>query len=75
MKVPLFAYYTALTNDDRMEAAADSALAGLDVTRFGSGIFLRTMEREVQWEVRADQVAQAQEALEQLGFRVVSGRK
>jgi hypothetical protein len=40
-----------------MEAAADSALAGLDITRFGSGVFLRTMEREIQREVRADQVA------------------
>jgi hypothetical protein len=72
MKVPLFAYYSATTNSDLMETAADTALAGLEITRFGSGLFLRTMEREIQWEIRADQVAQAKQLLEKLGFRVVA---
>ncbi|MFM9846169.1 MAG: hypothetical protein ACKVP3_03310 [Hyphomicrobiaceae bacterium] len=58
MKVPLFAYYAASANHDLMETAADTALAGLDITCFGSGVFLRTMEREIQWEIRADQVDQ-----------------
>jgi hypothetical protein len=75
MRVPLFAYYSATNNDDKIEAAADSALAGFDITRFGSGVFLRTMEREIQWEIRADQVAQAKKELEKLGFRVVTDRR
>ena len=75
MKVPLFAYYSATTNNDAMEAAADAALAGLDITRFGGGVFLRTMEREIQWEVRADQVDQAKRELEKLGFRVMIDRR
>jgi hypothetical protein len=75
MKVPLFAYYTATTDSDLMEAAADTALSGLDITRFGSGVFLRTMEREIQWEVRADQVDQAKKELEKLGFRVMADRR
>ena len=75
MKVPLFAYYTATANNDLMETAADNALAGLDITRFGSGVFLRTMEREIQWDIRADQAAQAKEALEKLGFRVMIAHK
>ena len=29
MKVPLFAYYTATTDSDLMEAAADTALSGI----------------------------------------------
>ena len=75
MKVPLFAYFSATANHDFMETAADTALAGLDITRFGSGVFLRTMEREIQWEVRADQVDQAKRELVKLGFRVVIGRR
>jgi hypothetical protein len=58
-----------------MEAAADTALAGLDITRFGSGVFLRTMEREIQWEIRVDQVDQAKRVLEKLGFRVMIERR
>ena len=75
MKVPLFAYFAATANHDFMETAANSALAGLDFTHLGSGVFLRTAEREIQWEIQADHVDQAKRKLEKLGFRVVIGRR
>ena len=71
MKVSLFAYYTvAADNLEDMDAAADKALAGIDAKEIGRGTFLQTRERDIGWEIPADQAYRAKAALESSGFRV-----